>query len=56
MRLPQAMAYTTIAMKKLGYTRREIENITNTMLSQYEIYGENEAEQLADEILFEDKR
>ncbi|GAA0488140.1 hypothetical protein GWK91_12140 [Virgibacillus sp. MSP4-1] len=55
MRLPQAMAYTTIAMQKLGYTRREMESITNTMLEQYEIYGEDEAEQLADQILFEDK-
>ncbi|QHE51713.1 hypothetical protein [Pontibacillus sp. HMF3514] len=47
-----ALAYTTIAMNELGYSRREIESITNKMLEVLEQYEEKEAEVKADEILF----
>ncbi|RSK29051.1 hypothetical protein EJF36_20385 [Bacillus sp. HMF5848] len=50
----QALAYTTIAMSKLGYSRREIEQITNAMLEEFEVYTEGEAEDKADEIIFGD--
>ncbi|MRG86318.1 hypothetical protein [Salinibacillus xinjiangensis] len=56
MELTQAMAYTTIAMKKLGYSKREIESITNTMLDEYKHYDDSEVEGIADEILFNDEQ
>lgn len=47
-----ALAYTTIAMNEIGYSRREIESITNKMLEVFEQYQEKEAENKADEILY----
>ncbi|MCP8617928.1 hypothetical protein [Salirhabdus salicampi] len=55
MKKNHAMAYTTIAMKQLGYSKREIEQITNEMLSQFEKYGEEEVEDRADEILYDEE-
>jgi Holliday junction resolvasome RuvABC DNA-binding subunit len=51
----QAIAYTTIAMNKLGYSRREIESITNKMLDEFEECEVTEAEDRADEILFREE-
>ncbi|UII54742.1 hypothetical protein LS684_13855 [Cytobacillus spongiae] len=49
----QALAYTTIAMSRLGYSKREIEKVTNEMLADFKVYAEDEIERLADEILFQ---
>ncbi|WP_157130861.1 hypothetical protein [Halobacillus mangrovi] len=48
-----SLAYTTIAMNELGYSRREIESITNKMLEILEKLPEQEAENQADEILYD---
>jgi Holliday junction resolvasome RuvABC DNA-binding subunit len=48
-----SLAYTTIAMNELGYSRREIESITNKMLEIIENLPEKDAEDKADEILYD---
>lgn len=51
----QAVAYTTIAMEKLGYSKEEIEKVTNAMLEELKSYTEEAAEDRADEILFNEE-
>jgi Holliday junction resolvasome RuvABC DNA-binding subunit len=51
----QALAYTTIAMQKLGYSKAEIEKVTNQMLEELKGYSEEFAEDRADEILFDEE-
>lgn len=48
----QAIAYTTIAMSKLGYTQKEIEKVTNTMITEFNDIPSDQAVQRADEIIF----
>lgn len=48
----QAVAYATIAMRKLGYDNVEIEKVTNAMVEEFEGYSQESAEDRADEILF----
>lgn len=50
--LNHALAFTTIAMKKLGYSKGEIERVTNEMLEEGKNYSLDEAEDKADEILY----
>ena len=51
----QALAYTTIAMERLGYSKEQIENVTNEMLKEMKLFQGKSAEDLADHILFEDE-
>jgi hypothetical protein len=51
----EAVAYTTIAMKKLGYDQAEIERVTNIMVAEFEEYTKEVAENRADKILFHDE-
>ena len=51
----QAISYTTIAMNKLGYSSVEIEEVTNKMLEQIRGISEQNAEELADEIIYRDR-
>ena len=50
----QALAYTTIAMEKLGYTKEQIENVTNLMLKEMKVFYGDTAENIADKILYEE--
>ncbi|WP_157842723.1 hypothetical protein [Bacillus alkalisoli] len=50
----QALAYTTIAMERLGYSKEQIENVTNEMLKELRIFHANTAENIADKILYEE--
>ncbi|MDX5474443.1 MAG: hypothetical protein LPK00_02800 [Bacillaceae bacterium] len=52
----QALAYTTIAMEKLGYTKEQIENVTNLMLKEMKVLHGESAENMADKILFEKEK
>lgn len=50
----QAIAYTTTAMRRLGYSKAEIEKVTNEMLNEFRAYSEEAVEDRADKILFEE--
>jgi len=50
----QAIAYATIAMKKLGYKEIDIEHVTNLMLEEFEETSREQAEDRADEIIYKD--
>jgi len=50
----EALAYATIAMKKLGYNEIEIENVTNSMLAEFEQTSPEDAQDQADEIIYKD--
>ena len=50
----QALAYTTIAMEKLGYSKEQIENVTNLMLKEMKVFHGGNAENIADKILYEE--
>lgn len=52
MEINHALAYATIAMNKLGFSKREIEKVTNDMLEEHKVYSLDEAEDAADDILF----
>lgn len=52
MKKKHAIAYTTVAMNKLGYSREEIEKITNMMLSVFDTHSPEEVENIADSVLF----
>ncbi len=54
MEIKHAMAYTTIAMKKLGYSKREMESITNTMLEEFQQLEIEQVESIADHLLYEE--
>lgn len=55
MEVNEIIAYTTIAMERLGYPRMEIENVTNEILVEVKKYGVETAEQLADAIIFQEE-
>jgi Holliday junction resolvasome RuvABC DNA-binding subunit len=52
----QALGYATLALKNLGYNKAEIEKITNQMLNEFDNYREDEVEDIADEILYDDEK
>ncbi|MED4018622.1 hypothetical protein ACWE42_03210 [Sutcliffiella cohnii] len=55
MEVNEIIAYTTIAMERLGYSREEIENVTNEILVEVKKYSVQTAEQLADAIIFNEE-
>ncbi|OLS40383.1 hypothetical protein [Bacillus sp. MRMR6] len=50
----QAIAFTTLAMKNLGYKQAEIEAVTNAMLQEIETHAGEYAVEKADNILYGD--
>ncbi|MFC0273893.1 hypothetical protein ACFFIX_21140 [Metabacillus herbersteinensis] len=52
MKKNHAIAYATVAMSKLGYSREEIEKITNMMLIECNAHSPKEVENIADRVLF----
>lgn len=50
----QVISYATIAMQKLGYSQLEIEKVTNEMVFEMERYTQEQADNLAIDIIYGD--